>query len=257
VKDSHVKLKLIQLLALFISFNTYCQNDESQQTGSDPVTENDVKDLKKEVKSIKDILKENHGKPITLGLSIGWRWINDNTNTFENASISPIDSTLKLEKLDKSAVVLSTAIVISPFYTVGFLKKQSDVANQQVDNAVDNAKKPEKGDYLRAIGLNLLKSTSIIGTLNLLELSAAQEQVKFNTIIEGGIGLGVKMGDGVFLGMTWEKVLSRQLRTHLKEQVDKKIYYENKIVTSLDETDDKFYLTRSFSAISIKVIVSL
>lgn len=64
---------------------------------------------------------DDQKSPIQLGVSLGYRFIFDRHEDFSEATISPTDQTLRLDKRDRTAVVLSGALTAFPIRQVGLL----------------------------------------------------------------------------------------------------------------------------------------
>lgn len=209
----------------------------------DTSIQNSINELKKKLDAMTN-------RSIQFGMSVGYRYMYKNAWDYQSASISPLDSTLQLQRLDQDAILISTALIVSPFENNKFIR---DV----IENAkYDKSKNREKfGANSRLVLGGMAKNLTFIATLNIIEFNGFQKDFGFNKSIEGGLGLGLNiLDDAVWIGITYEKVNSRQLRSFAKEQAGKKLRIDGKTVTELDENNENLFYTQKFSTVSFKII---
>lgn len=129
-----------------------------------------------------------------FGLSVGPRtivWMSeDEEKGFVDASISPVDSTLQLDKRDEHDFFLSAVLAITPARE---LASDSDCC------------------LMRAIYCLASRATFLVN-VNLSNLTSDVEGVGFNQRIEGGFGVGLLLHHNFAIGVTYERVFNRRLR---------------------------------------------
>ncbi len=74
----------------------------------------------------------------------------------------------------------------------------------------------------------------------------------FNKSLEGGIGVAVRLAQDFGLAGTYERVFSRRLRKFVVE--GQQLSVDGKVLTTIDETDDRFFVDDNLSATSFKFI---
>lgn len=206
---------------------------------SKPVTMQDIQTL---TDKFNEKLNEKHTeKPIAAGFSLAYRAIWKNfQDAYQSPSISPIDSTLKLQNLDLNAFVLSTSVIITPF-----------VNNDKLKAAI------EDNHGWKKFGLNLIKNIGVSANVNLLELTQAQNNFTFNKGLEGGIGVSLKIAPKIFICYSNEILYSKQLRDDVKQHVNEKLKFKEEVVTSISQIDnDNFFITKSVIARSFRIILT-
>src|ERR1700754_2054656 len=111
-----------------------------------------------------DTIKNYKNKVVKLGLSLGFSYL---PGKLYDASISPIDNTLKLQRQFPANFLISTALVINP-------KESYDVLVNS------------KNKTLKMVG-EQLRNISFIATINLVSIGSNTETL-FNKKIDGGLG---------------------------------------------------------------------
>jgi hypothetical protein len=173
-----------------------------------------------------------NSKVVKLGLSLGYSAL---PVKLYDASISPIDNTLKLQKQFPANFLISTALVINPIQ--GY-KVEIDTTKNQI---------------IRAIKMRLHK-ISFIASVNLVSIGSNTETL-FNKKIDGGLGIGYKLSDDFHLALTAEMFSSRQLRDYIiNDYQDKPFKIDGKDVTTLDQTDNRLFIDKYTPGICVKFI---
>lgn len=191
--------------------------------------------------------KTEKNKRFRIGLSLGYRWLTSaDRSEYTRASISPLDSTLRISALPPTSYLFSTSLV---FHLTNGRSNAPDHRPQ---------KKPTSwaGRILRATA----GSWCLVSNLNLMDFSGGQSQLAFNKSIEGGLGVGYQLNDYIFLGVNWEHIRSLQLHEDLKSSEGKQLFLQGLPVISsqqLDENNEDLFYTKSLSGWSIKMIVCL
>jgi len=266
----HQAAKWFITIAIILYFEaSYCQNKDLVHDHQDSI-------LYKidEINSRLDRLTE---KSVRAGISIAYRKIgNHYASSYQSASISPIDSTLKLEDLDRDAFILSTSIVISPFVKAKWLDEiilQNDKnlrfwrqrnlelkENQLMGKDSSSAYKKRNlwGLALTKTLLYLVQNIGLTANVNLLEVSQAQKELSFNKSLEGGIGFCLRLSSSIYFSYANELLFSHQLRESVKLKANERIYKDGSLITSIDqiEQDDKnFYITKNVIGHAFRVII--
>lgn len=159
-----------------------------------------------------------------FGLSVGPRIVLENKDILKrrNASISPVDSTLQFDNVDKFEMALAGVIAAYPF-----------------------TKKEKK--YLKNIGF--------IAKLNLVEFGP--DSFVQNKVIEGGFGLTYSLGNEFAVSFTIERVTGERVRSNFSE--NEKIFSgraRDDVVLDLDPTDDNIFVDDNFTALSLSWVYS-
>lgn len=185
-----------------------------------------------------DKLKEKiEATEIRFGLSVGPRTVtkmsDDEEKGFVNASISPVDSTLQLDKRDKHDFFLSAVLAITPFVELA----------------------PPKSDcrFKRAIKRMASRLTFLVN-INLSNLTSDIEGVGFNKRIEGGFGLGLLLHHNFAIGGTYERVFNRPLRKNILNMEGTRIVVDGQSMTELDPKRNDIFTDDYLKAWSLKFI---
>lgn len=247
---------------LFLLFSTLVVYSQDQQpgdttnnaTGPLPATAPGTPSLKEETKKLEELIKkvddlkkeldESEDKVVRFGLSVAYRTVRSryiNNGDFQTASISPIDTTLQLENLDKEGFVISTSVVITPF-----------IKSKWLEAAIVKTKSEKKSDkmsWLKLAAYQFLSNIGVQANVNLIDFAESQEQFSFNKSLEGGLGLAYRLSDRVYLSAHHELFYSRQLRKDIKAQVGNKIYDSSgSLVTDISQLDpknDNYFTTKN------------
>ncbi len=105
-----------------------------------------------------------------------------------------------------------------------------------------------------------LSRICLVSNLNLLDFSSGQKELAFNKSIEGGLGIGYRLNDCMFIGINWEHVHSFQLYDDIRKMEGRQIELNGvPLLTSnqLDTDNEDLYYSKSLSGWSIKLFVTL
>jgi hypothetical protein len=172
-------------------------------------------------------------KTLQFGLSIGLRQITDLTDVnIRNVVISPIDTTLRVDKKDPTDVVLSGVIQVFPW-------------KKSVDTIIVGSKTSIKTRCKFKCGLGFIVN------INLASFNA-ENIATFNRSIEGGIGLAWRLTDDFALAATYERVFSRRIRDFI--QPGQKLVVDGKPLTAIAEDDNRFFVDDNLNAVSFKFV---
>ena len=197
-------------------------------------------------------------KAVRAGISLAYRQISNKFDrSYQSASISPIDSTLRLETMDKNSFILSTSIVITPFIKTTWIQS---IANNCRMRVTDKTKKAGKrfGSALAVAGLYIIENIGITANINLLEFAGADKGGTFNKSLEGGLGLCLRASERIYLSYASDVLFSRQLRDDIKAQEGKKIYSNGKVISSIDELESNnsnYWITKNVIGRNVRVII--
>lgn len=220
-----------------------------------------------------DALLASKKKIVHFGLSLGYRWLtNSSSRQNELASVSPIDSTLRLTTLDRTSYLFSTSVVFD--LNLGKFQNPDSEANyyqrrlqkQEMINERRNKKEKQPRTISTQRGVLsrfLVRSADrlcIVSNLNILDFSNGQKELAFNKSIEGGLGIGYRLNDSMYVGLNWEHMQSLQLYDDIKRQQGKKVELNgSQLVSSsqLDPEDEDLYFKKNLSGWGIKMIICL
>jgi hypothetical protein len=178
-------------------------------------------------------------RTLQFGLSIGIRMITDLDDVnIRNVVISPIDTTLRVDKRDPTDVVLSGVISVYPW-------KKREATRISV-NTSDTTKRDTTVTYkCGACGLGF------VANINLASFNA-DNIATFNRSIEGGIGLAWRLTDDFALAATYERVFSRRIRDFVLP--GQRIIVDGKALTAITEDDNRFFVDDNLNAVSVKFV---
>jgi hypothetical protein len=256
--SSQVKQETI-LMEKIVTMETELDNISDQLSEISTSQQADVSDTKK--------------KFVHFGLSLGYRWLtSSSTAQNEFASVSPIDSTLRLTQLDRTSYLFSTSVVFDlnlgklrttldeEAFREKRIEKQSDVNNKRIEKkkAIKSfrTQRTTIGRFLN----NSIDHLCIVSNLNILDFSNGQKELAFNKSIEGGLGVGYKLNETMYIGFNWEHVQSLQLYDDIKKFEGKKIELNGdnlKSSAQLDLEDQDLFYKKNLSGWSIKMIICL
>ncbi|MBK7407378.1 MAG: hypothetical protein IPJ40_04365 [Saprospirales bacterium] len=98
---------------------------QGQGLAQPAATKDDVEDIKLEITKMNEKFEKLTNKTIQFGLSIGYReLVQKDSSNYEEASISPIDSTLQLSRADDGGFLLSTSVIFNPKLNTKLISNQ-------------------------------------------------------------------------------------------------------------------------------------
>jgi len=239
--------------------------------------ESELDEISEQLSSLSEYEKEENNdvkkKFVHFGLSLGYRWLTGNS-TMENefASVSPIDSTLRLTTLDRSSYLFSTSVIFdlnlgklrSPITEEAFRAKR--LKRQENINSKRMTKHKTSKDirlYRTTAGRFFQKSIDrlcVVSNLNILDFSNGQKELAFNKSIEGGLGLGYRLNEVMYIGFNWEHVPTIQLYDDIKKFEGNKVLFNGEYLTSstqLDTDNEDLFYKKNLSGWGIKMIICL
>lgn len=81
----------------------------------DPATKEDIQKVDSRITELNQKMDKLSNKAVQFGLSVGYRFLTQKSRAkYEVASISPIDSTLQLDRVEDGGLVLSTSVLFNP-----------------------------------------------------------------------------------------------------------------------------------------------
>lgn len=241
------------------------------------IMESELEEISEQISSLNESnLEDNHEvkkKFVHFGLSLGYRWLTGSSSMKNQfASVSPIDSTLRLTTLDRSSYLFSTSVIFdlnlgklrSPITEEAFREKRMN--RQTCINERRNKKeKPLKEIRLMrtTAGRFFQKSVDrlcVVSNLNILDFSNGQKELAFNKSIEGGLGIGYRLNEVMYIGFNWEHVQSIQLYDDIKKFEGKKVELNGEYLTTssqLDTDNEDLFYSKNLSGWGIKMIICL
>jgi hypothetical protein len=201
-------------------------------------------------------------KRVRVGLSLGYRWLSPaSRDEYVQASVSPLDSTLRLTPQSGTSYLFSTSVIFNLFDQKS--KKEPvthpPAVHRKGRKASFNRRRTSgkpPGYFWRTHSENIC----LVSNLNLLDFSSGQKELAFNKHIEGGLGLGYRFNDLMLLGINWEHVQVYQLHDDIKSLEGEQVNLYGLPLLSSNQLDvrneDLFYL-KSLSGWSVKMIITL
>ena len=183
----------------------------------------DTNDIISINKKLDNLIQKQESKIFKVGLSVGMRtFIRQERDSRAIASITP-DSNVSIDHGDMMAVVLSSSFTAFPFALS------------------DN---------------RFWKSFGFTVNINLLEFTNNQIGSVFNKPIDGGLGFAYGFGpDKNFaVAITYERISVRRPTTFILDREGEKIIDNGQVITSLDKTDNRYYIDSGLNGGSVKFI---
>lgn len=177
-------------------------------------------------------------KGIKFGVSLGF---NQTFDDLYDARISPIDTTLVLQKTSNTSFLLSSSLsfpILSKYLGGGSYYRKLDANGDAVGDP-----------YFVPSGLNIVVSINLV-TFN----SALGGSGVFNQKLDGGLGLGYTFGDQVQIAITYEMISFRQPRDFLTKYKGQTIPIGNSNLTNLSLDDNNYFIDKYIPSVSLKVI---
>lgn len=174
-------------------------------------------------------------KPIKGFFSIGPSYALADLN---EAYISPIDSTLQLQSQSQFAMFLSTGIAVP------FAKGKGVIFDKPKGEGISTSEFEFEPSRL-----------ALIANINLAQFSTAT----FNQKVTGGLGIGYLVGENLYLAMTFDVNLSRQLKDYYKNNYfTKQIKFgttpDSPVLATLDESNSQYFYDMYYLSLSIKFV---
>ena len=191
-------------------------------------------------KAAADSLGNIKTKGIKYGISLGFN------RAFENlydARISPVDTTLLLQKTSNVSFLLSTSI------SFPILK---GIIGGSYYRKLDENGKPIGDPYYVPRGFSIIASLNLV-TFN----SALGGSGLFNQKLDGGLGLGYTFGENVQIALSYEMLSFRQPRDFMKKYEGKPIKINNQNLSSIALDDNNYYIDKYIPSVSFKVVYVL
>lgn len=205
-------------------------------------------------------------KNIHFGLSLGYRWLTKPSSAeYTIASVSPIDSTLRLTQLERTSYLFSTSIIFdlhllknskqeipAPILEKKYKKRRTQSFHYSKSNV--RPARTHSSQFL----YKFLDKLCIVSNLNILDFTNGQKELAFNKSIEGGLGIGYQLNDTMYIGFNWEHIKSYQLHIDIKEYEGKKIKINgDQLVNSsqLDLDNEDIFYQKNLNGWGFKLII--
>lgn len=238
--------------------------------------------MNKELEDIHETLQEleesnnqtlEKKKSIHFGLSLGYRWLTSaSSHDYIAASVSPLDSTLRITPLDRTSYLFSTSVIFDlnlGKYRKGerekvVLERKSQRKSARSFKASGKRRSVAQRLHGRsAFGYFLYNSVDrlcIVTNLNILDFSNGQKELAFNKSIEGGLGIGYKLNESIYLGLNWEHMQTLVIYDDIRAMEGQKLVINGEDLVSSEqlETDNPdVYYRKNLSGWGLKMIISL
>jgi len=173
-------------------------------------------------------------KVFRYGLGFGWRYAYKTKGELIEASISPVDTSLYIDKGDRVALILSGVLVASPFGNCG--AKNSNGFNCPMLS---------------------WRRIEFIAALNLIELIGGDLEAMNMRSVEGGFGVGYQLHPKFSLSVTFDRIFNRRIRDNIIKREGEILYDRGQVVYSLDKNDDRFFKEDNLLAFGIRFIYKI
>ncbi len=212
-------------------------------------------------------------KKVRIGLSLGYRWLTPKSSAQNvSASVSPLDSTLRLSQNDNTAYLFSTSVIFE-FHSAKnqnirddsgqgeILEKRNKYNTAGKKKSYHLARKNIKGQNSLGIFLkNAGRHICLMSNINILDFSSGQKELALNKSIEGGLGIGYRLNENMHLAINWEHIQSLQLYDDIKKHDGEKLVLYGTPLTNSNQLDldneDLFY-KKNLNGWSFKIIFCL
>lgn len=115
------------LFPKFGAFWMICFFGSSILTAQNSATKEDIQKVEQSITNLNKEFEKLSAKTVQFGLSLGYRFLtNKSKSNYDQASISPLDSTLQITPIGKGAYLLSTSAIFNPNLNTKELKKKID-----------------------------------------------------------------------------------------------------------------------------------
>jgi hypothetical protein len=189
---------------------------------------------KSDANDLKDSGLKINTKVFKFGASLGFNYL---LKDIYDPVLSPVDNSLRLQKVSPVSFLLSTSVIVNPISS--YYRK------------LDSNGKPVGELY------SVPSRLSFVATVNLAQFGASQT-ASFNKKIDGGLGLGVRLNDDFHLALTAEVISVRQLRSYIVDEFENKpIMIENETMNALDVNDNRLFIDKYYFGFSMKFIYIL
>lgn len=176
---------------------------------------------------------EGNLKKLTIGLGAGYNWLSE--DIFDYSLSTDSIGVLQTQELSNRNFVLSSVVV----FRLGDPKVETS-GTSFMEKTGDN-----KVLFKDRISLNL--------SINLLDISS--DNVTFNKLIDGGLGIGVFINSYAQIGVFYEISRYRQMRDYVVDSYSgKPIPKGNDYYNALDPNDNQLFYNATTSSFSIKAI---
>jgi hypothetical protein len=208
-------MKKIKLLIVFAFIGLSCIAQINSATPKDSIDAIN--------KKLDKIIKKQDSKIFKFGFSIGFRTFIESERDSRAIAIIAPDSTVFIEHGDRLALILSSSLTAFPF-----------VLNK----------------------CNFLKNFGFTVNINMAEFTDNKIGSVFNKPIDGGMGFAYSFGpDKNFaIALTLERISVLRPTSFVINKEGQKIIDNGKAITSLDKTDNKYYINSGLNGVSAKFI---
>jgi len=233
-----------------------------------------LQSVKTSIEKMENKVNAEQDKRAHFGLSLGYRWLTPGSRTQNvQASVSPIDSTLRLTRIESTSYLFSTSMIFDLSLGKGHSVERRQEILQRKSARTGSRKKfkgaAAKSQALQGAGTrsrmgmflyNSMDRLCLVSNLNIFDFSNGQKELAFNKSVEGGLGVGYRLNDSMYLGFNWEHVNSMQLYDDIKQYEGKRVLLNGSpLLTSnqLDTDNEDLYYRKTLSGWSVKMIVKL
>lgn len=192
-------------------------------------------------------------KGYNIGLGIGANFALGQ-KLFE-ATISPLDQTLRFDETSKTNLTLTTLFMI-PLRGYNYMVRRSK--NHKKIQAkiyqISASPNPDSSNKTYAITYG----PYLVANVNYADFTKAASVKPFNQTISGGIGFGWRFNDVAMLALTADAAYFKQPRGFLNEKVNSVLTdVDGKTITSLDSNNSSYFHDITSWSLSLKLVYIL
>lgn len=194
------------------------------------------------INDLNEKIERNENKVITVGISLGYRELYKKYHEDKvSYSISPFDSTLKIDKVPYNDFVISTSLIITPL-----------VRNDYLTEKIQNSQRLISRSFYY-----VLKNSGFGVNINLAEINNSKSNISFNKSIEGGFGYSLRISQNVFIQLNREIVFVKGLRSFYKEN-QKILDKTGNVITSISsiENNDEYFVTKNLIGYKYSIVIT-
>jgi len=171
-------------------------------------------------------------KDVTFGFAAGF---SQNFSDVYEYSLSPANTTLQRQKINRGSFVISSMISIK--------LTKLEVENNELQSQKTDTRAGFKERFAINVGLNLIEISN---------------SVQFNKSIDGGVGLGYYIQKNAQVSLMFEATSVRQIRAGIENgYLGKQIPKESAYYNALDKDDDNLFYNKYVAGLSLKIVFSL
>jgi hypothetical protein len=195
---------------------------QSTSANQSAVSKDDVQKLEKSITTLNKEFEKLTTKTVQFGLSLGYRSLTGKSReNYEQASISPLDSTLQIAQLERGTFLLSTSAIFNPNLNTKNLKQKIDKSVlayiQMHQNTTKYTKKEEGAEECQS--QTLILNELAIKSRVFINDTGKIDQNQYKSLVEA-----IEGDDGTSISNAHVRTFIQELRySSISTKSDKKL----------------------------------